>query len=66
MDIPERRFLGRPYYRPLKSLYDYEVCADEEVLARLLDEINYRRYQIIAVTQDTENRYTVIFFKANV
>lgn len=52
--------------RPLETLYDYEVCADKEALAQLLDEINCRRYQITAVTQDTENRYTVIFLKANV
>lgn len=66
MDTPERKYLGRLYKRPLDTLYDYEVCADEEALARLLDKINYLRYQIIAVTQDTENRYTVIFLKANV
>ena len=66
MYIPERKYLGRPYMRPLETLYDYEVCADKEALAQLLDEINCRRYQITAVTQDTENRYTVIFLKANV
>ena len=63
MDIPETKYLGRPYRRPSDSLYDYEICADEEGLSRILDEINFRRYHLVTVTQDPGGKYTVFFLK---
>lgn len=62
MDAFEARYLGRPYHRP-GSLYDYQICEDEEHLSQIIDEINYRRYRIVSVTQDPAGKYTVIFLR---
>lgn len=62
MDDFETRYLVRSYRRP-DSLYDYQICEDEEHLSQIIDEINYLRYRIVSVTQDPAGRYTVIFLR---
>lgn len=62
MDGFETRYMSRPQHRP-GTLYDYQICESEEHLSQIIDEINFRRYQIISVTQDPAGRYTVIFLR---
>lgn len=48
---------------PFKSrnLYDFEICADYEELKATISAINHCGYQLISVTQDSRDFYTVFF-----
>ena len=40
---------------------DFERCENMEDLRRVMEEINLNQYQLISVTQDTWDIYTVFF-----
>lgn len=46
-----------------RSLYDFEICADYDELKATLEEINHCGYQLVSVTQDHRDFYTVFFRK---
>ena len=42
-------------------VYDFEFCAGEDELRRLIHHINFSGYILISVTQDLSGIYTVFF-----
>ena len=42
-------------------IYDFQLCAEYEELAKTLDYINRHGYDLITVTQDYRGFYTVFF-----
>lgn len=64
MLIPESKF----YFAPIpihiptgQWIADYERCDDITQLHNVMDEINRCQYQLISVTQDSCDVYTVFF-----
>ena len=43
------------------TVYDFEFCAGEDELRRLIHHINFSGYILISVTQDLSGIYTVFF-----
>ena len=46
---------------PPSIVYDFEFCAGEDELRRLIHHINFSGYILISVTQDLSGIYTVFF-----
>lgn len=42
-------------------IYDYERCENDAALAVVMEYINHHGYDLIAVTQDNKNAFTVFF-----
>lgn len=42
-------------------IYDYERCETEGALAATMEYINYHGYDLISVTQDSKDVFTVFF-----
>lgn len=42
-------------------VYDYEKCANDAALQKVMNYINHHGYDVISVTQDSSNVYTVFF-----
>ena len=42
-------------------VYDFEFCADQEDLHRVMNHINRYGYDLVSVTQDPSGIYTVFF-----
>ncbi len=64
MLIPESKLNFTPIPisgRARKWIADYERCDDIVQLRNVMDEINRCQYQLISVTQDSNDVYTVFF-----
>lgn len=47
--------------RPTRYVYDFEICADYEEMKNILGYINRCEYDLIAVTQDSRDFFTIFF-----
>lgn len=57
---PAEYFKAMPPPPPLRIVYDYQFCVEDEELEATIREINDRGYTLISVTQYGET-YTVFF-----
>ena len=42
-------------------IYDFQICSEYEELKKTLDHINRHGYDLISVTQDSRDFFTVFF-----
>lgn len=62
MQTPEgRQNLVPGHTAEIKWVYDYERCADLQELRFVMQTINMGQYQLVSVTQDSEDIFTVFF-----
>lgn len=62
MQTPEDRKNVMPIQMAtIKWIVDFERCDDIQQLHFIMDEINRCQYQLISVTQDSNDIYTVFF-----
>lgn len=62
MRTPEQSSNSIPKQMPGVSwIADFEWCEDIEQLRRVMEEINRNQYQLVSVTQDSDDVYTVFF-----
>ena len=62
MQTPENRVNVVPGRVPeIKWINDYERCSDLQQLNFVMETINRGQYQLISVTQDSEDVFTVFF-----
>ena len=62
MRTPEQTSNAIPKQMPgVCWIADFERCENLEDLRRVMEEINLNQYQLISVTQDTWDIYTVFF-----
>lgn len=62
MQTPENRPNAVPGRIPeVRWIYDYERCADLQQLRFVMETINRGQYQLISVTQDSDDIFTVFF-----
>lgn len=62
MRTPEDSFNAIPNQAPgISWIVDFERCDDIQQLHFVVDEINRCQYQLVSVTQDSNDIYTVFF-----
>lgn len=62
MQTPESRPNAVPGRIPeVRWIHDYERCADIQQLHFVMETINRGQYQLISVTQDSDDVFTVFF-----
>ena len=62
MQTPEGRTNAIPRSGPeIRWINDYERCSDLQQLRFVMETINRGQYQLISVTQDSEDVFTVFF-----
>ena len=62
MLTPEDKSNAAPGTIPgVKWIFDYERCTDYTQLRFVMENINRNQYQLISVTQDSEDIFTVFF-----
>lgn len=62
MQTPERKSNAIPGSVPaIRYINDLERCADLQQLLFVMETINRGQYQLISVTQDSEDVFTVFF-----
>lgn len=62
MQTPENRPNAVPGRIPeVRWIHDYERCADLQQLKFVMEIIDLNQYQLISVTQDSDDIYTVFF-----
>ena len=62
MQTPENRKNAIPKQcAEISWIADFECCASIEHLKSVMEEINRCQYQLISVTQDSRDIYTVFF-----
>ena len=47
--------------KPAKYIYDFEICADYEEMKGILSYINRCGYDLVSVTQDSRDFFTIFF-----
>ena len=62
MKTPEDKSHAVPAMVPaIRYVNDFERCADLQQLCSVMENINRNQYQLISVTQDSEDVFTVFF-----
>ena len=62
MKTPEGNSHAVPGSVPgIRYVHDYERCSDLRQLRFVMENINRSQYQLISVTQDSEDVFTVFF-----
>lgn len=62
MRIPENKSHAMPGDLPvIRWIHDYELCSSIDQLRMVMETINRNQYQLISVTQDSSDMYTVFF-----
>ena len=62
MQTPENKSNAIPGVIPvIRYVNDFEQCADLQQLETVMETINRNQYQLISVTQDSGDVYTVFF-----
>ena len=50
-----------PEKRIQRFIYDYVICDTRETLIMALHDINLNGYSLVSVSQDSADRYTIVF-----
>lgn len=62
MRTPENKPHAVPGVMPeIRYIHDFERCDDIRQLHQVMEEINRNQYQLISVTQDSLDTFTVFF-----
>lgn len=62
MQTPESKCHAVPGHTPaIRWINDFERCADIQQLRFVMETINRGQYQLISVTQDSDDIFTVFF-----
>ena len=62
MRTPEDKTNAIPGQMPgIRWIADFERCEDMQQLHMIMDEINRGQYQLVSVTQDSHDIFTVFF-----